>query len=178
MDGAEAVRTGAATAGARAASGLDAAAVRQVWPEVLETVRGTNKVAWTVLSSGVTVGRVERDELTLGFENPNLIRGFVAAGRDIVLREALLGVLGVAFRITAVPAAELEPARSGHVSAASRPEPRPAAPLPEPPEDEPYGDEPADDTPEARPELSGEDAALALVKTGLGGRVIGGTDAG
>jgi DNA polymerase III subunit gamma/tau len=176
--------------GAPAAPGaLDAAAVRRVWPEVLEAVKSRQRVAWMMLSSGVSVRTVAGRTLTLAFDNANNVKGFTNGGRDLVLQEALREVLGVDWDVVAVSSAAPGPAAAGRrapspTAPAPAREPSPAAVEESRDDDAPDGDAPeeapddsADDDPGA-PLVSGEDAALALVQQGLGGRVIGGTDAG
>jgi DNA polymerase-3 subunit gamma/tau len=169
--------TAAPAPAAASGGGLDAAAVRRVWPEVLQAVKARNRVAWTMLSSGVGVTRVDRGEIVLEFEQATLIPGFVRAGRDIVLREALLEVLGAELKVLAVPAGEAAAGRRTPAAPRGAEPPPPAYDDAVDPDDDVPPDE-ADDPGAGGQGVSGEDVALALVKAGLGGRVIGGTDAG
>jgi DNA polymerase III subunit gamma/tau len=150
--------------------GLDAAAVRRAWDDVLLAVRGRSRPTHALLGQ-VSVADVSGGTLTLAFQHAPLMRQFQARAGVDVLQEALHEVLGASLQVTCAtgtPAHAPRPSTGG---------PAPAAP-PEPPDDGfAPGDEAVPEDPEAPPAeptaVRGDDAALKLVEQQLGGRVVG-----
>jgi DNA polymerase III subunit gamma/tau len=164
-----------------APGGVDVAAVRRMWVDILGMVKQRSKVAWIVLMEGVEVASLDSDVLTLAFANEGKRRGFTTGGKDAVLREALREVLGVDWRIEAIlgggsgegsrpappPPAPSPPRRESHAARRTATEQR--VPSPSPPPDvvdevDPEGDADA-----------GQESVLtsmALIERELGGTVI------
>jgi DNA polymerase III subunit gamma/tau len=84
------------------AGGLDVAAVRTAWPEVLEAVKRHRRVAWMILLNDVQIASVDRNTLTLAFSRDGDMKGWKSSGSDAALRRALGDVLGVDWRIEAI----------------------------------------------------------------------------
>ena len=95
--------------------------VRRLWPEVLEEVKGKRRFTWILLSQNAQVAELRGDTLLLAMTNPGARDSFGRGGSEDVLREALVVVLGVDFKIETM----VEP---GNASAASPRTPPPAAP--------------------------------------------------
>ncbi|HWL36938.1 MAG TPA: DNA polymerase III subunit gamma and tau [Frankiaceae bacterium] len=148
-----------------ASGDLDAAAVRRVWDAVLDAVAQRKRTTRALLDTA-QVTALNGRELTLTFQHSPLARQFDKPPNHDVVHDALAEVLGVDWVVrvdfgdgTAAPAAAPE---------------RPAPP-PAPPEEEFDPREAADD--EAAPAVrSGEDPAMALLKSGLGAQVISSVD--
>jgi len=164
-----------------AVAGIDVHAIRRMWPNVLDEVKRRRRVAWMILFERVNVLGVDEGRLTLGFSDPGAIKAFTGSGHDELLRQVLIDVLGVDWRVDSVH----DPAARGGRPAASAgsapPAPRAATPstaggasvpgaAEPPPGDEPSRDD--DDVEDLG--LSGTD----LVARELGGRVIGEIGAG
>jgi DNA polymerase-3 subunit gamma/tau len=152
--------SGPPTAEAPAQGGLDAAALRRSWDAVLDAVNGRKRTTKALLLNATVVSLTSK-VLTLGFTTPGLIRTFQTGTNEDVLKDALRDTLGldVAVQLVvgtdapAAPAAAAVPAYEG------------LAP----------GDEiePVDpEAPEPERVVGGEDAALALLQSQLGGTVI------
>jgi DNA polymerase III subunit gamma/tau len=147
--------------------GLDAAAVRRAWDDVLLAVRAKSRPTQALLAQ-VSVAELSGRTLTIAFQHPPLMRQFQGRAGVEVLQEALQEVLG----------ADLDIVCGTGTPAHSPPQPAgPAAPEP-PPVDDGFapGDEAVPVDPEAPPEPAaarGDDAALRLVEQQLGGRVVG-----
>jgi DNA polymerase-3 subunit gamma/tau len=98
----------AATAGAdRAApvgdeTTLDLTTVRRMWPDVLEAVKGMRRFTWTLLSHNAQVAAVGGGRLTLTMVNAGARDSFTGGGSDEILREALIEVLGVDWKVEAI----------------------------------------------------------------------------
>ncbi|MGH6654270.1 MAG: DNA polymerase III subunit gamma and tau [Actinocrinis sp.] len=79
----------------------DPAAVRQIWPQIVEAVARRSRVAWARLQ-GVHVVGVEGRLLQLGFNNSGLRDAFAGTNREDILREVLREVTGVDWKIDAI----------------------------------------------------------------------------
>ncbi len=164
------------------AGGLDVASVRRVWDTVLEQVKTRKRVAHAFLRE-VTVVSVENGSLTLSFTTPTLASKFGEGANVAYLQESLVAVLGVSLDVVCTSAGGPRAAgsRAAAPSRTSPPERDGFAP----------GDEAADEDPDEDPDGSGnglssspgggssrvpeergEDAALRLVQSQLGGRVL------
>jgi DNA polymerase III subunit gamma/tau len=172
--GAVAARPSGAEPDAAPAGGLDAAAVRRAWDEVLAVVRSRSRPTHALLAE-VSVASLAGRTLTLAFRHAPLMRQFQSrAGVDVV-QEALQEVLGADLDVAC------STGQPDHVPAAAAPAMPGVGPPPSqpPPVHEGFapGDEAVPEDPDAPPPpesaLRGEDAALALVERELGGRVVG-----
>jgi DNA polymerase III subunit gamma/tau len=141
-------------AGSSADAGLDLHAVRRMWPDVLEQVKSHKRLTWMVLFEKVHVLALDGGVLTLAFPDPGSLKAFTAGGHDEVLRQSLIDVLGVDWKV--------EPIHQPGSRA------RPAAPAPSRGPVEEAGAERASDD-DADDGIAGTE----LVARELGGRVIG-----
>jgi DNA polymerase-3 subunit gamma/tau len=156
-----------------APDGLDVHAVRRLWPEVLERVKVKRRVTWLMLFDKVQVLGVEGQTLTLGFPDPGSVKNFTSSGHDEVLRQVLIDVLGVDWRIDPVhqpgarPAASTPPPAGSGPAAGSAPAPAPSSPAAAAaPADDEVDLTDSDDVAEG---LTGAE----LIARELGGQVIG-----
>ena len=156
-----------------APGGLDVHSVRRMWPEVLERVKVKRRVTWMMLFDKVQVLGVDGQTLTLGFPDAGSVKNFTSSGHDEVLRQVLIDVLGVDWRIDPVHQPGARPAASTPPPASSGPAAGPAgAPAPASPATAaaPVDDEvdltDSDDVDEG---LTGAE----LIARELGGQVIG-----
>ena len=183
---------------AQAKSGLDLHAVRRMWPEILEQVKAKRRVSWMLLFDKVQVLGLDERELTLSFPDAGSVKGFTAGGHDEVVRQSIIDMLGVDWRIVCVH----QPGGSSGPPGPTLAEPDPSGPAgpaleatpaaPPPPVDGPgklaaavQAVEEADQASAASPgvedvpaadDQDAADSGLAgaeLVARELGGRVIG-----
>jgi DNA polymerase-3 subunit gamma/tau len=141
---------------------VDAAALRRVWPEVLEATKARKRTAHAMLAQYAQVTDVRGRTIVLSFAHPPIERQFRAQGLGDVLSDALREVLGVVWTVETVAGAD-EPRKEAETPTA---------------EGFDAGDAPTDG--EATIDItapSGEDAAVALLEEGLGATVIGEVDA-
>jgi DNA polymerase-3 subunit gamma/tau len=106
---------------------VDAEALRQRWPEILDAVRSEKKVAWMLLNTA-SVQELESGVLTIAFPSEGNARGFASSGHDQVLTGALTALLGLNVRVRAVagaPQAASTPA-GGRAAPGQAPRSRPA----------------------------------------------------
>jgi DNA polymerase-3 subunit gamma/tau len=135
-------------------SGVDLITVRRMWPDVLDVVKGLRRFTWTLLSHNAQVAGIEGGRLTLAMVNAGARDSFLRGGSDEIVREALIQVLGVDWKVDAIvdpstdPSAAASPDRSGADRGPGAPAGSPAA-------------APAGST--AVPAASGRAAAMAAV---------------
>ena len=157
--------------------GIDAAALRSAWDTVLAAVKTRKRTAHAQLLDA-TVASVEGATLVLAFQHAPILRQFQAGTGPDVLKEALQAALGAALALRCVLHDSLAPhdpaARSAPVAAA-----------PAPPQESGFapGDEAVPEDPDAPPPAESgaragdrEEAALRLVETELGGKVMSTSD--
>ncbi|RLP09834.1 DNA polymerase III subunit gamma and tau [Propionibacterium australiense] len=76
--------------------------LRQMWPQVLEAVKGRRRFAWMILGPNAQVLDVNAGRLTLAFNNPGARESFVSHGGADVLHDALVATLGADLEIDTV----------------------------------------------------------------------------
>ncbi|MFC5908118.1 DNA polymerase III subunit gamma and tau [Streptacidiphilus monticola] len=86
---------------AQAAGGAGVVQVRQMWPQILEAVKGRRRVTWMLLQQGQVAG-FDGATLQLAFEHAGTRDGFVNGGHDEILRQALQDALGVNWRVECI----------------------------------------------------------------------------
>ncbi|MDG9701256.1 DNA polymerase III subunit gamma and tau [Streptomyces sp. DH37] len=116
--------------------GQGVAQVRQMWPDVLEAVKGRRRFTWILLSQNAHVAGFDGTTLQVGFSNQGARDSFVNGGSEEVLRAALADAFGVQWRIESVvdpsggsgaPQAQAPPSSGAFRSAAVAAPPAPAA---------------------------------------------------
>ncbi|HEX5566255.1 MAG TPA: DNA polymerase III subunit gamma and tau [Streptomyces sp.] len=116
---------GGGAVGGGAEGGQDAARVRQMWPDILEAVKGRRRFTWILLSQNAHVAGFDGATLQLGFSNAGARDSFANGGSEEVLRAALGETFGVQWRIEAV----VDPS-GGSASAHTPAHARPSGPPP------------------------------------------------
>ncbi len=147
---------------------LDAAAVRRIWPEVLDNVKRRRRTAHALLMN-VSVQSVDDGVLTLTISSIPLSRLLAQDANTEVVRSALKDVLGVDWRIAVVVDGDGGPAGGANPGAASG---GTAPPLPD---DDPRDDEPSPPTADGPPaRVDPEEAAISLLQSTLGAKRMDG----
>jgi len=90
---------------APSSGGLDAAAVRRAWNDVLGAVKLRKRTTMVLLSAHATVASVDGDTLVLGITSAPLAKRLAEEVNTTALREALREVLGVDWRVVTQVAA-------------------------------------------------------------------------
>jgi len=144
---------------------LDAAAIRRLWPDVVDAVKSRKRTTHALLSHAQVVDVTGRT-LRLSIATAPIARQFESGVNPDVLREALREVLGVDWALEiVVGAGGPAPTATGTAAYAAG--------------SFASGDEAADEDPDsAGDQPSGEDAAMTLLQRGLGARLIGEVEAG
>ena len=147
---------------------LDAAAVRRIWPEVLDNVKRRRRTAHALLMN-VSVQSVDDGVLTLTISSIPLSRLLAQDANTEVVRSALKDVLGVDWRIAVVVDGDGGPAGGANPGGASG---GTAPPLPD---DDPRDDEPSSPTADGPPaRVDPEEAAISLLQSTLGAKRMDG----
>jgi DNA polymerase-3 subunit gamma/tau len=146
-------------------SGLDTAALRRVWPDVLARIFTMRRVTWTFLSQHAQVIHYDGNRLVLGIATVGLTNTFRAGNHAELVRQALIDEIGVDVPVEGVPMSEAagvvgsSGGRPGGDSGSGSPRPAPTpaewpepSPEPEPwPEPPPESDSESGDRPPADP---------------------------
>nr|WP_079032621.1 DNA polymerase III subunit gamma and tau [Wenjunlia vitaminophila] len=117
-----AATTFAATAPTAQAVDGGAAAVRQMWPQILDAVKHRRRFTWILLSQNAQVAGFDGGTLQISFGNVGARDSFVNGGSDEVLRQAV-GDLGHQWRVEAI----VDPSATGGAGSGA---PAPTAPPP------------------------------------------------
>jgi DNA polymerase-3 subunit gamma/tau len=160
-----------------AAGGIDVAALRRLWDAVLDAVKIRSRTAHALMMSS-QIESLEGRTLTLAFSTPTLATRFANDVADFVV-DALKEVVGVDLVVKTTSGGG--PPAGGQGAATMRPSPTaPPTPSIDLEAQAEHGDaDPDDDAADpgdAGPVQDPTDAALALVKEGLGGQIIGEID--
>jgi DNA polymerase-3 subunit gamma/tau len=140
---------------------LDAAAVRRIWPEVLDAVKRRRRTTHALLMN-VSVHAVDRGTLTLTISSEPLSRLLAQDVNTEAVRGAVKDVLGVDWRVQVVVDGGGLP---GGV------DPGPAGP----PDDDPRDDEPTPPpTDSGTARVDPEEAAISLLQSTLGAKRMDG----
>jgi DNA polymerase-3 subunit gamma/tau len=112
-----------------AGGALDLVAVRRQWPLVLEEVKTLRRFTWTLLSHNAQVAALGGTRITLAMVNAGARDSFLRGGSDEIVREALVRVLGVDWKVDAIvdPSTTPVPAAASAPAAAPAPSGRAAA---------------------------------------------------
>ncbi len=168
----------APTSGAAALSLVE---VRRLWPDVVEATGRRRRLTWIHLSQNSQVVAVGEGAVTLGFANAGARESFEASGSAEIVRQAVIDVVGVDWRVesivdpgaeaaapaaprvplapaeVAAPEASPAPGPTDGTGAAAAGDPGTSGPAPTAPDDEPppEAEEPAaaDDPPWRRPDV-------------------------
>jgi len=114
-----------ATAGPRdeGSSVMDLHEVRRLWPNVLEQVKHYRRAVWMMLFETSHVLDVDERRITVGLREVGAVRGFASGGKDEIVRQAVIDVLGIDRRIEVVH----DPSLSGGSAASTAAAPPRAA---------------------------------------------------
>ncbi|HEU4331384.1 MAG TPA: DNA polymerase III subunit gamma and tau [Lapillicoccus sp.] len=117
-----------AAAGSDGGAGLDTAALRRVWPDVLARIFTMRRVTWTFLSQHAQVVDFDGQRLVLGIATVGLANTFRAGNHAELVRQALIDEIGVDVPVEGVPM----PEAGASAPTAAPPPPPVRAPEPEP----------------------------------------------
>ncbi len=87
-------------------AGLDLAAVRRAWPDVLARIFALKRTSWTLLSEHAQVVDYDGRRFVLGLSTTGLANAFRGGVHAEVVRQALVDALGIDVRVEGIVAAE------------------------------------------------------------------------
>jgi DNA polymerase-3 subunit gamma/tau len=94
------VRAPAPTPAANRPTGpIDIAALRRLWPDVIENVKKRRRLTWSLLSASAQVLAVDESAITIGIVNSGARDSFLRSGSDVILRAAFVDVTGLDLKI-------------------------------------------------------------------------------
>jgi DNA polymerase-3 subunit gamma/tau len=94
----------------------DTDSVSQLWPEILEAIKGERRVAWMLLSNA-SVHSVADGVLTVRFAREGDVKGFSSSGCDRDLGRVLAERFGLKLQVRAIFAAQLSGTPAGPTAA-------------------------------------------------------------
>ena len=78
---------------------VDIAALRHMWPDVIENVKKRRRLTWSLLSASAQVLAVDDQAITIGIVNSGARDSFVRSGSDEILAAAFQDVTGISRKI-------------------------------------------------------------------------------
>ncbi|KRE56308.1 DNA polymerase III subunit gamma and tau [Phycicoccus sp. Soil748] len=90
-------------AGRPQAGGLDTAAIRRAWPDILAWIFKHKRTTWTLLSEHATVHEFDGRRVILGISTVGIANTFRHGPHADLVRQALIDVLGVDARVEGIP---------------------------------------------------------------------------
>ena len=94
---------GAADEPTRTPGGMDTAAIRRAWPDILGWIFKHKRTTWTLLSEHATVHDFDGRKVVLGISTVGIANTFRHGPHADLVRQALIDVLGVDARVEGVP---------------------------------------------------------------------------
>jgi DNA polymerase-3 subunit gamma/tau len=81
---------------------LDVAALRRMWPEVIENVKKRRRLTWSLLSASAQILGLDEKNITIGIANAGARDSFIRSESDEILRQAFIDVTGLDRKIEAL----------------------------------------------------------------------------
>ncbi len=78
---------------------VDIAALRRLWPDVIENVKKRRRLTWSLLSASAQVLSVDEKAITIGIVNAGARDSFIRSGSDVILQGAFADVVGLDLKI-------------------------------------------------------------------------------
>jgi DNA polymerase-3 subunit gamma/tau len=87
----------------RSTGGIDTAAIRRAWPDILGWIFKHKRTTWTLLSEHATVHEFDGSKVVLGISTVGIANTFRHGPHADLVRQALIDVLGVDARVEGIP---------------------------------------------------------------------------
>jgi DNA polymerase-3 subunit gamma/tau len=88
---------------------LDVAALRRMWPEVIENVKKRRRLTWSLLSASAQILGLDEKSITIGIANAGARDSFIRSESDEILRQAFIDVTGLDRKIEALVDPSVDP---------------------------------------------------------------------
>ena len=84
------------------AGNADIAALRRMWPDVIENVKRRRRLTWSLLSASAQIISVDEKHITLGIVNAGARDSFIRSESEAIVSDAFLEVTGVKRKIEVI----------------------------------------------------------------------------
>ena len=81
---------------------LDVAALRRMWPEVIENVKKRRRLTWSLLSASAQILGLDDKAITIGIANAGARDSFIRSESEKILRQAFIDITGLDRKIEAL----------------------------------------------------------------------------
>ena len=86
----------------KAPSSADIAALRRMWPDVIENVKRKRRLTWSLLSASAQILSVDNEQITIGIVNAGARDSFIRSESEQILIDAFDEVTGIRRKIEVV----------------------------------------------------------------------------
>jgi len=80
---------------------IDITALRRMWPEVIDKVKGKRRLTWSLLATSAQIISLDHENITIGIVNAGARDSFIRSESDVILSDAFEEVTGVRRKIVA-----------------------------------------------------------------------------
>jgi DNA polymerase-3 subunit gamma/tau len=80
---------------------IDITALRRMWPEVIDKVKGKRRLTWSLLATSAQIISLDDENITIGIVNTGARDSFIRSESDVILSDAFEEVTGVRRKIVA-----------------------------------------------------------------------------
>jgi DNA polymerase III subunit gamma/tau len=88
---------------------LDVAALRRMWPEVIDNVKKRRRLTWSLLSASAQILGLDDKAITIGIANAGARDSFIRSESDEILRQAFIDITGLDRKIEALVDPSIDP---------------------------------------------------------------------
>ena len=85
----------------KASGSIDITALRRMWPEVIDKVKGKRRLTWSLLATSAQIISLDDENITIGIVNSGARDSFIRSESDVILSDAFEEVIGVRRKIVA-----------------------------------------------------------------------------
>jgi len=85
----------------KASGSIDITALRRMWPEVIDKVKGKRRLTWSLLATSAQIISLDDENITIGIVNAGARDSFIRSESDVILSDAFDEVTGVRRKIVA-----------------------------------------------------------------------------
>jgi len=85
----------------KASGSIDITALRRMWTEVIEKVKGKRRLTWSLLATSAQIISLDDENITIGIVNSGARDSFIRSESDVILSDAFEEVTGVRRKIVA-----------------------------------------------------------------------------
>jgi DNA polymerase-3 subunit gamma/tau len=91
------------------AGNADIAALRRMWPDVVENVKRRRRLTWSLLSASAQIISVDDKHITLGIVNAGARDSFIRSESESIVSDAFLEVAGIKRKIEVIVDSSVSP---------------------------------------------------------------------